>query len=101
MDIELDRLQFKGTRDFYNDMVGILDKYKITKSYCELCMLLAHKNQEASYARLILNELESSKPDFDRLCIDVMEIQRHIKSGREGRSYNREANLFSVVGNGF
>ena len=27
MDIELDRLQLEGTGEFYNDMVGVLDKF--------------------------------------------------------------------------
>ena len=27
MDVELDRLQLEGTGEFYNDMVGVLDKF--------------------------------------------------------------------------
>ena len=41
MDMELDRLQLKGTRDFYNDMVGVMDKCEVTKTDCKLCMLMA------------------------------------------------------------
>jgi hypothetical protein len=30
LQIELEKLQLKGLRDFYNDVVGVLDKYKVT-----------------------------------------------------------------------
>ncbi len=46
MDVELNRLQLKGARDFYNDVVGIWDKYKVTKSNHKLCILMACKNHE-------------------------------------------------------
>jgi hypothetical protein len=36
LEIELERLQLKGARDFYNDVVGILDKYEVTKTDHEL-----------------------------------------------------------------
>jgi hypothetical protein len=55
MEIELERLQLKGTREFYNDVVGVLDKYKVTKTDHELIMLMACKNHDTSYARLILD----------------------------------------------
>ena len=41
LEIELERLQLKGARDFYNDMVGILDKYEVMKTSHERCMLMA------------------------------------------------------------
>jgi hypothetical protein len=40
LEIELERLQLKGTRDFYDDVVGVLDKYEVTKIEHELCMLM-------------------------------------------------------------
>ena len=58
MDIELDHLQLKGAMEFYNDVVGLLNKFEVTKSNCELCMLMACKNHEALYTRLILDELK-------------------------------------------
>jgi hypothetical protein len=48
--VELDHLQLKGVRDFYNDMVGGMDKYDVSKTDCKLCMLMVHKNQDALYA---------------------------------------------------
>jgi hypothetical protein len=56
LEIELKRPQLKGARDFYNDVVGVLDKYEVTKTDHELIMLMAHKNHDTSYARLILDE---------------------------------------------
>jgi hypothetical protein len=47
MDVELDCLQLKGTREFYNDVVGVLDKFEVTKTDRNLCMLMAWKNNEA------------------------------------------------------
>ena len=41
MDVELDCLQLKGAREFYKDVVGILDKFEVTKSDHDLCMLMA------------------------------------------------------------
>ncbi len=35
MDVELDRLQFKGARDVYNNVVGVM------KTDREVCMLMA------------------------------------------------------------
>lgn len=64
MDIELDQVQLKGTQDFFNNVVGVLDKYEVEKSYGKLCMLMARKIQEASYLRLILEELKSNSPDL-------------------------------------
>ena len=39
--IELEKLQLKCTRDFYNDVVGVLNKDKVTKTVHRLCMLMA------------------------------------------------------------
>jgi hypothetical protein len=54
--------------DFYNEVVGVMDKHEVTKTDRKLCMLIAYKNQEASYARLILKGQKSTSPDFNRLC---------------------------------
>ena len=35
MDVKLDSLQFKGARDFYNNMIGTLDKCNVTKFHCK------------------------------------------------------------------
>jgi len=98
MDIELDQLQFKGTRDFYNNVVSVMDKYAAEKTDCELCMLMARKNHDASHARLILDELKSNSPHFDRMCNDVSEIQRLTRSGNKGCGHEKEVSLFSVDG---
>ena len=52
-----------------------MDKYEVMKSDCELCMLMVHKNQEASYVQLILEELKMQSSDFGRLFDNVFEIQ--------------------------
>lgn len=49
LEVELDKLQLKGARNFYNDVVGVLDKYEVTKTDQELCMLMAQKNHDTSY----------------------------------------------------
>jgi hypothetical protein len=41
LEIELEKLQLKGVKDFYNDVVGVLDKYEVTKTDHELNMLMA------------------------------------------------------------
>ena len=61
-------------------MVGVMDKYEVVKTDRDLCMLIAGKNQDASSARLILDNLKSNSPDFDELCNDVSEIQRLTRS---------------------
>ena len=100
LEVELEKLQLKGARDFYNDVVGVLDKYEVTKTDHELCMLMARKNHDTSYARLILDELKSRSPDFDGLCNSVSEIQRLTKSGSRGRANDKEVHLSSVEGDG-
>ena len=100
MDVELDCLQLSGARKIYNNMVGILDKFEVTKSDCNLCMLMAQKNNEASYARLVLDEFKLSKPDFNSLCNNVSEIQRLTRSGNKGCGNDKEVSLSSVDGNG-
>ena len=67
LEVKLDKLQLKSARDFYNDMAGVMDKSEVTKTDCKLCMLMAHKNNDTPYARLILYKLKSSSLDFDRL----------------------------------
>ena len=49
MDVELDCLQLKGAKDFYNDVVSILDKFEVTKSDGKLCMLITCKIQAKLY----------------------------------------------------
>jgi hypothetical protein len=73
--VELDRLQLKGRRDSYNEVVRVMDKYEVTNTDHKLCMLMACKNQEAVCVWLILEELKSHSPDFDKPCYDVSEIQ--------------------------
>ena len=80
-EVKLDKLQLKSTRDFYIDVVIVMDKYEVTKTDHKLCMLMAWKNIDASYARLILAKLKSSSPDFDRLCNEISETQRLTQSG--------------------
>jgi hypothetical protein len=40
LDVELEWLQLKSMRDFSNDVVGVMDKYEVTKSDCKMCMLM-------------------------------------------------------------
>jgi hypothetical protein len=75
LEIELEKLQLKGARDFYNDVVGVLDKYKFTKTDHKLILLMAQKNHDTSYTRLILDKLKSDSPVFDELCNSVSKIQ--------------------------
>ena len=100
LEIELEKLQLKGARDFYNDVVGVLDKYEVTKTDHELIMLMAQKNHDTSYTRLILDELKSTSPHFDELCNSVSEIQRLTRSGNRGRTGDKEVHLSSVDGEG-
>jgi hypothetical protein len=94
--IELKKLQLKGARDFYNDMVGVLDKYKVTKTDHKLIMFMARKNHDTSYAQLIVDKLKSDSPDFDELCNSVSEIQRLTRSGNRGCTGDNEVHLSSV-----
>ena len=32
LEVKLDKLQLKGARDFYNDMVGVMDIYEVMKT---------------------------------------------------------------------
>ncbi len=59
-----------------------------------------HKNHEASYARLILDELKLSNPHCDKLCNDVLEIQRLTKSRNKDCWNIKEVTLSSVGSNG-
>ena len=63
-------------------------------------MLMAQKNNDKLYARLILDELKSGSPDFDRLCSYVLETQTLTSSGSKGRSNNKEVHLSSIEGKG-
>jgi hypothetical protein len=47
IDAELDQLGLKGTRDFYNKVVGVITKHEVTKTNHELCRLMSCKNYEA------------------------------------------------------
>jgi hypothetical protein len=67
-------------RDFYIEVVIMMDKYEVTKSNQELCIQMAGKNQDVSCVGLILDELKPNSLDFDRLCNDVSEIQRLTQS---------------------
>ena len=99
MDVELHCLQLKGAREFYNDVVGVMDQYG-QKDHHELCMLMARNYQDALYARLILDERKSNSPDFDMLYNDVSEIQRLTRSRNKGSENDKEVSLSSVDRNG-
>jgi hypothetical protein len=75
LEVELDQLQLKAVRDFYNDMGRVMDKYKVSKTDQELCMLMACTNQDTSYVQLILDRLKSNSPNFDRMHNNLSEIQ--------------------------
>jgi len=76
-------------RDVYNGVVGVIDKYKVTKSDQELCMLMASKNQDTQYARWILDKLKLNSPNFDRLCNNVSEIRDSSKARIKGEGMRR------------
>ena len=65
---------FCSTQDFYNDVIGVLDKYNVVKEDKDLCMLLGKKNSDGAHANVILDELKKAQLDFDQLCTDVFEI---------------------------
>jgi len=98
LELELEKLQLKGARDFYNDVVGVLDKYEVTKMDHELIMQMAKKNHVTSYAWLILDNLKSERPDFYGLCNSVSEIQRLTRSRNKTRTGDKEVHLSSVDG---
>jgi hypothetical protein len=100
LEIELEKLQLKGERDFYNDVVGVLDKCEVTKTDHELIMLMAQKNDDTSYTQLILDELKSTSPNFDELCNSVSKIQRLTRSRNRGHTCGKEVHLSSVDGEG-
>jgi hypothetical protein len=100
LEVELEKIQLNGAMNFYIDVAGVLDKYEVTKTDQELHMLMARKNHNTSYARLILDELMSSSPDFDGLCNSISEIQRLTKSRRKRSTGEKEVHLASVEGDG-
>jgi hypothetical protein len=59
-------------------------------------MLMAWKNHAVSYARLILDKLKSSSPNFNRLYNDISKIQRLTRSGKKGCGHEKEVHLPSV-----
>ena len=87
LELELDKIQLRGARDFYNDVICVLDKYNVVKEDKDLCMLLGKKNSNGAHAKVILDELKKAQPDFDQLCTDVSEIQCLTRAGGgKGRS---------------
>ena len=50
LDVKLDLLELNDVSDCYNDMVRVMDKYEVTKSDCNLRMLMAFKSQVSSCA---------------------------------------------------
>jgi hypothetical protein len=96
LEVELDKLQLKCAKHFYNEVLRVMNKYEVTKSDGKFCMLMACKNQEALYAWLILEELKSTSPDFDRLCNNVTKIQRLTLSRTNGHGHKKEVHLSSV-----
>jgi hypothetical protein len=62
--------------------------------------MLARKNHDTSYARLILDELKSSSTNFDGLCNSISEIQRLTKSRSKRSTGEKEVHLASVEGDG-
>lgn len=99
LEVELDWLQLKGVREFYTDMVGVMDKMRSLRP-TTMCMLTMQKNNDALFARLILYELKSDSPDIDRLCYDVLEIQWLTKSRSKGHSNDKVVHVSAVDGEG-
>ena len=78
----------------------MLNKYEVMKTDHKLCMLMVQKNHDTSYAQLILDELKSDSPDFNKLCNSVSDIQRLARSGNNGHTSYKEVHLSSVDGKG-
>jgi hypothetical protein len=72
LEIELEKLQLKGTRDFYNDVVGVLDKYEVTKTDHELLMLYCMNHTWISVIIDVEGEvLQGRFANGEELCIEV------------------------------
>jgi predicted transport protein len=95
LEVELDCLQLRGMRVLYNDVIKVMDKYVVMKTDRNLFMLMVQKNQEALYARLIMDECKSSSLDFVRLYNDMSEIQRLTRIGNKWHIHEKEVHLSS------
>jgi hypothetical protein len=90
--MELDQLQLKGVRDFYNNAVRVMDKYEVLKTYHKLFMLMVCKNQDVLYAQLIPDKLKLNSPNFDwhaMMCVRSRDLpEAGIKDAGIRRRYN-------------
>ena len=100
LDLDLIQLQLKGMREFYNDVVGVMDKHEVTKTDHELGMLMACKNLDVLYVVLILDKLKSNSSHFERVCSHASKIQYLTQSGTTGHGYEKEVHLPSVDSGG-
>ena len=65
LDNELDNLMFKSAGDFYNDVVSVTSRYDIPKTETELVKLLAGKETNTLYAKMIMDHLNGGNHSLD------------------------------------
>ena len=78
MDNDLDRIQFRGANDYYNDVVAVLARYEVNKSETELVELLAKRVTSQTYSKMVLDHLDLSEDqhDLETICTKIDRVQR-------------------------
>jgi hypothetical protein len=103
MEADLHKVKFKGANDYYNDIVVVTSRYKVTKSDTRLIKIMSTKVQSTVFADKILTHLDDTDPDdLKKLCNDITKIQHLVQStGKSNRDNGgKETNLASAEGGG-
>ena len=56
--------------------MSVTAKYEIQKSERDCIKLLAKKVQNPMYAKMIIDHLEGTSHDLEKICTDIAKIQR-------------------------
>ncbi len=91
MEAELQKVQFRSTVDYYNDIVGVTSNYEVKKTDTELIKIMLTKVNSTMFEVMILTYIEdiTNADDLEELCNEIGKIRRLTKAnGKSDRSNN-------------
>ena len=71
MDTKLNKIQFVGANDYYNEVVSVQARYNVGKTDADLIKVMANEVTNETYMKLIVDHLNNPPCDMDALCTQI------------------------------
>ena len=94
LDSELKKIQFRMANYYYNLVVTVIARYKVTKIKTELIKIMAKKVSSSMYAKIVIKHLNKTSTSHysEEICREISEMQRLKKATRPGSNNGGQHN---------